>query len=108
MEHGLLGSRSRGGGNAENAQHAQNAPQAVVRHSQRQHTAHVAQGTVAVFFMGGAGFSLNSPTKQQSAAEGGGFNLDSLSTEQLATGVVSFFARHHQFACAGRRALHFR
>ena len=101
MEHGHLDSRGSTGGNAENAQHAQNAPHAVQRHSQRQHAAHVAQGSVCVFFLGG-GLSLISPTTQQSAAEGG-FNLDSPTTEQLAAGVVSFFAGHHQFACAGRR-----
>ena len=53
-------------------QHAQNTPHAVHRHSQRQRAAHVAQGSVCVFFLGG-GLSLKSPTTQQSTAEGGGF-----------------------------------
>ena len=71
-EHVHSDSRGSTGGNAENAQHVQNAPHGVQRHSHRQHAAHVAQGSVCVFFLGGGGLSLNSPTTQQSAAEGGG------------------------------------
>ena len=40
---------------------------------------------------------------------GGGFNLKSPATEQLATYVVSFFAGHHEFSVLGAdRALHVR
>ena len=70
-EHVHSNSRGSTGGNAENAQNAQNAPHTVHRHSQRQHAANVAQGSVCVSF-GGEGLSLDSPTTQQSAAGGGG------------------------------------
>ena len=101
-----LHSNSKGitGGNAENAQHAQNAPHAVQRHSQRQdtaHVAHVAQGSVCVFFLGGVEPQIPYHTAICSGG-GEGFNPDSPTTEKLATRVVSFFAGHHQFVCAGR------
>ena len=71
-EHGLSRSRGRTGGKAENAQHAQNAPHAVQRHCQRQHAAHVAQGSVGVFFVGGGWFEPQFPYHTAICSGGGG------------------------------------
>ena len=93
------GSGSGNGGNAENAQHAQNAEHELRRHSQRQRAGHLAQSSVCVFWGGGGGISASIPLPHINLGqEGGGINLRSPTTEQLAAGVVSFFAGHHQVA----------
>ena len=82
MEHGHSDFRGSTGGNAKNAQHAQNAPHAVQRHSQRQHAAHVAQGSVGVFFLGGGGGEPQFPYHKAICSGGGGGGSTSIPQPQ--------------------------
>ena len=75
-----------------------------------QHAAHVAHGSVCVFFGGGAGFEPQFPYHTAiCSGGGGGFNLDSPTTEQFATGVVFFLRDTTSSLVLGvDRALHVR
>ena len=72
-EHVRSDSKVVAGGNAENAQHAQNAPHAVQRQSQRQRAAHVAESSVCVFFWGGVEPQFSYHTAIFSRGGGEGF-----------------------------------